>query len=91
MESITTRIDRGEGSLGKIMRDDGFYNDLRKTMGDLSGLIVAIQDGDGTTGRLINDPTLFNSMNVTLSEVQKFMYDVRQNPKKYLTIQFRFF
>jgi len=91
MDSIANRIDRGEGSLGKIMRDDGFYNDLRKTMADLSGLIVAIQDGNGTTGRLIKDPTLFNSMNVTLSEIQKFMYDVRQDPKKYLTIQFRFF
>jgi phospholipid/cholesterol/gamma-HCH transport system substrate-binding protein len=91
MDSIANRIDRGEGSLGKIMKDEGFYNDLRKTMGEVSGLIAAIQNGDGTTGKLINDPTLFNSMNVTLSEVQKFMYDVRQNPKKYLTIQFRFF
>jgi len=60
-------------------------------MGEVSGLIAAIQNGSGTTGKLINDPTLFNSMNVTLSEVQKFMYDVRQDPKKYLTIQFRFF
>ena len=91
MDSIANRIDRGEGSLGKIMRDEGFYNDLRKTMGEVSGLIAAIQNGSGTTGKLINDPTLFNSMNVTLSEVQKFMYDVRQDPKKYLTIQFRFF
>jgi phospholipid/cholesterol/gamma-HCH transport system substrate-binding protein len=91
MDSIANRIDQGNGSLGKLMHDDGFYNDLRKTMGEMNSLIAAIQSGDGTTGRLIKDPTLYNSMNVTLSEVQKFMYDVRQDPKKYLTIQFRFF
>jgi phospholipid/cholesterol/gamma-HCH transport system substrate-binding protein len=91
MDSIAGRIDRGEGSFGKIMKDDGFYNDLRQTMGELNGLVAAIQHGEGTTGKLIKDPTLYNSMNVTLSEMQKFMYDVRQNPKKYLTIQFRFF
>lgn len=91
MDSIASRVDRGEGSLGKIMNDDAFYNDLRKTVGEMNSLIAAIQNGDGTTGKLINDPTLFNGMNQTLSEIQKFMYDVRQNPKKYLTIQFRFF
>ena len=91
MDSIATRVDRGEGSLGKFMRDDGFYNDLRQTMGEMNGLLTAIQHGEGTTGKLIKDPTLFNSMNTTLSELQKFVYDVRQDPKKYLTIQFRFF
>jgi phospholipid/cholesterol/gamma-HCH transport system substrate-binding protein len=91
IDAIASRIDRGEGSLGKIMKDEAFYNDLRQTMGELNGLVTAIQHGDGTTGKLIKDPTLYNSMNTTVSELQKFMYDVRQDPKKYLTIQFRFF
>ena len=84
-------IDRGEGSLGKIMKDDGFYNDLRNTLGEVSGLVDAIQNGDGTTGKLIKDPTLFNTMEQASSEIQKLMYDIRQDPKKYLTINFRFF
>jgi phospholipid/cholesterol/gamma-HCH transport system substrate-binding protein len=57
----------------------------------VNGLVSAIQAGNGTTGRLINDPTLFNSMDQAASEVQKLMYDIRREPKKYLTINFRFF
>src|SRR4030095_16724351 len=90
-DTIASRLDRGEGSLGKIMKDDGFYNDLRKTLGEVSGLVNAIQSGDGTTGKLIKDPTLFNTMEQASSEIQKLMYDIRRDPKKYLTINFRFF
>jgi phospholipid/cholesterol/gamma-HCH transport system substrate-binding protein len=60
-------------------------------MGKMNTLIDAVQSGDGTAGKLIKDPSLFNTMNQTTSEIQKLMYDIRQNPKKFLTIQFRFF
>jgi phospholipid/cholesterol/gamma-HCH transport system substrate-binding protein len=90
-ENIISRVDRGEGSLGKILGDEKFYNELNSMIAQVNGLVSAIQAGNGTTGRLINDPTLFNSMDQAASEVQKLMYDIRREPKKYLTINFRFF
>jgi phospholipid/cholesterol/gamma-HCH transport system substrate-binding protein len=85
------RVDRGQGTLGKVINDDGLYADMRATMGKVNTLVDSIQSGDGTAGKLIKDPSLFNTLNQTTSEIQKLMYDIRQNPKKYLTIQFRFF
>jgi phospholipid/cholesterol/gamma-HCH transport system substrate-binding protein len=91
LDSIASRIDRGEGSFGKLMRDEGFYNNLQSTLNQMNTLIAAIQNGQGTTGKLINDPTLFNRMDEAMSEFQKLVYDIRHDPKKYLTINFRFF
>ena len=90
-DSIASRVDRGEGSLGKMIRDDAIYNEIQATLAQVTSLVGAIQSGDGTAGKLIKDPTLFNSMDQAASEMQKLMYDIRQDPKKYLTINFRFF
>jgi phospholipid/cholesterol/gamma-HCH transport system substrate-binding protein len=91
LDSMVGRIDRGEGSFGKLMRDDAFYQNLQATLNQMNNLLVAIQSGDGTAGKLIKDPTLFNHMDQVMSEVQKLVYDIRQDPKKYLTIRFSFF
>ena len=85
------RVDRGQGSLGKLINDDGLYMDVRATLGKVNTLVDSIQSGDGTMGKLIKDPSLFNTVSQSISEIQKLMYDIRQNPKKYLTINFRFF
>ena len=91
LDSIAARLDRGEGSFGKLMKDEGFYNNLQSSLNQLNTLVAAIQNGQGTTGKLINDPTLFNRMDEAMSEFQKLVYDIRHDPKKYLTINFRFF
>jgi phospholipid/cholesterol/gamma-HCH transport system substrate-binding protein len=90
-QSILDRIDRGEGTLGKLTKDDALYNELRQTNTRVQSLISAIESGEGTTGRLIKDPALFNSLNGASSEVQKLLFDIRQNPKKFLTITLRLF
>jgi phospholipid/cholesterol/gamma-HCH transport system substrate-binding protein len=74
-----------------LINDDGFYNDLRATLGQVNSLVAAIQTGDGTAGKLIKDPTLYNTLDQTTSEMQKLLYDIRRDPKKYLTINFKFF
>jgi phospholipid/cholesterol/gamma-HCH transport system substrate-binding protein len=56
-----------------------------------SELVVSIQNGEGSAGKFIKDPTLYNTMNESASEIQKLLYDFRQNPKKFLTINFRLF
>jgi phospholipid/cholesterol/gamma-HCH transport system substrate-binding protein len=89
VESIAARMDRGEGTAGKLLTDETLFNDTRAAINRVNTLLNRIENGDGTVGRLIQDPTLFNTINQTMSEIQKLLYDVRQDPKKYLTINFR--
>jgi phospholipid/cholesterol/gamma-HCH transport system substrate-binding protein len=90
-QTITDRIDRGEGTLGKLSRDEALYNDVRSGVTKFNSLVDSVQSGDGTIGKFIRDPSLFNNVNEVTSEFQKLMYDFRQNPKKFLTINFRLF
>jgi phospholipid/cholesterol/gamma-HCH transport system substrate-binding protein len=90
-ESLIDRVDKGQGTLGKLVNDDGLYTDVRATMGKFNTLIDTVQSGDGTAGKLMKDPSLYNSLDQAASEIQKLIYDIKQDPKKYLTIQFRFF
>jgi phospholipid/cholesterol/gamma-HCH transport system substrate-binding protein len=91
MQSVMDRIDRGEGTLGKLSKDDAIYNDIRQTMQRVTTLMTSIENGQGTAGKLIKDPALYNSLNQTSSEILKLLYDFRQDPRKFLTINFRLF
>jgi phospholipid/cholesterol/gamma-HCH transport system substrate-binding protein len=91
-QGITDRIDRGEGTLGKLLsKDDALYNDVRTGVDNLNLLVTSVQNGEGTAGKFVKDPALYNSLNETSSEIQKLIYDFRQNPKKFLTINFKLF
>ena len=81
----------GEGTLGKLTKDETIYNEFRDTVNKFSVLVASIQNGEGTAGKFIRDPTLYNSLNQSSSEIQKLLYDFRQNPKKFLTINFKLF
>ena len=91
VQTIADRIDRGEGSLGKFTKDDSMYNDFRQAIGKLTVLLDSVQNGEGSAGKFIKDPSFYNSFTQTSSEIQKLLYDFRQNPKKFMTINFKLF
>ena len=91
VEAVADRVDRGEGTLGKLTKDETVYNEFRESVSRFSMLVASIQNGQGTAGKIIRDPTLYNSLNESSSEIQKLLYDFRQNPKKFLTINFKLF
>jgi phospholipid/cholesterol/gamma-HCH transport system substrate-binding protein len=91
LQTITDRLDRGEGTFGKLLTDDKLYTDLSGGVTKFNALLDSIQNGEGSAGKFVKDPTMYNSFNQTASEIQKLLYDFRQNPKKFLTINFKLF
>jgi len=90
-QTIADRMDKGEGTLGKLSKDETLYNDIRAGVTSFNSLMDTVQNGQGTIGKFIKDPSLFNNVNQVTSEFEKLMYDFRQNPKKFLTVNFRLF
>lgn len=85
------RLEQGEGTLGRLSTDDQLYTNASTAMEDISGMAASIRNSEGTAGRLINDPALYNNMNMLISEFLKLVYDFRQDPERFLTINFRLF
>jgi phospholipid/cholesterol/gamma-HCH transport system substrate-binding protein len=102
---ITGDLVGGSGSLGKFLKDEKLYENARDTLARfnstatrIENILADAQSGKGTIGRLVTDETLYNSINQTASNVNqlssegtKFIYDFRQNPKKYLRIKVSLF
>jgi phospholipid/cholesterol/gamma-HCH transport system substrate-binding protein len=90
-QQVIDRMDQGEGTLGKLSRDDALYESSRQAVEKFASFVDQIDKGQGTIGKLLKDPSLYNNLDQSTSEITKLIYDLRQDPKKYLTIRFRVF
>ncbi|MBP1601725.1 MAG: ABC-type transport system involved in resistance to organic solvent, periplasmic component [Acidobacteria bacterium] len=85
------RIEKGEGTFGKLSKDEALYQETKDVMTKFGSLLDQIDKGEGTMGRLLKDPSLYNNLNQSTAEITKLIYDLRQDPKKYLTIRMKLF
>ncbi|HVG30076.1 MAG TPA: MlaD family protein [Pyrinomonadaceae bacterium] len=75
---IAGKINQGQGTFGRFVNDEAFYNNLNSTVRDVNGLIRQIQTGDGSAGRFVNDPALYNNLNNVSQSLQAIADDLRQ-------------
>ncbi len=68
---IAGRINQGQGSLGRFVNDEAFYNNLNATIRDTQGVIRLIQSGQGSAGLFINDPSLYKNINAVSQRLQE--------------------
>lgn len=90
-DKIMKRMEMGEGTLGKLSKDEALYERSKRALESFASLVEEIQRGEGTLGKLLKDPGLYDNLEESSSEITKLIYDLRQDPKKYLTIRFRLF
>jgi phospholipid/cholesterol/gamma-HCH transport system substrate-binding protein len=87
MESVNS----GHGAIGKLTKDEEFARKLDNTITKLSALADKLNSGQGTAGKILQDPSLYNSADQMLLETRNLVKAIRENPKKYLTIQLKVF
>jgi phospholipid/cholesterol/gamma-HCH transport system substrate-binding protein len=81
----------GKGTIGMLATDDELYISAKDTFLKLDKLLGEIEQGHGTLGQLVQSDELYDNLNILASELVKFMYDFRQDPKRFLTIKFELF
>ena len=66
---VTERIERGEGTVGKLLSsDDTVYRDLKATMTNLAEVTTNVREGRGTVGKLLSaDDTVYDDLKKTMS------------------------
>jgi phospholipid/cholesterol/gamma-HCH transport system substrate-binding protein len=74
---ITAKINKGQGTLGRLVHDEAFYNHLIETVRDAHEVIAQIRSGKGTAGRLISDPALYEDADTLVQQLALIASDLR--------------
>ena len=78
VKEMTRRIRAGEGSVGKFISEETFYDNLNRTALQAEKLLVDIRSGQGTAGRIVSDPQLYNQINDTVVELRRVIDQVNE-------------
>jgi phospholipid/cholesterol/gamma-HCH transport system substrate-binding protein len=62
MDKIAKKIEKGEGTLGRLIADDSLYREIRGMAANLNQVSDQIARGQGTLGKLLADDALYKDM-----------------------------
>jgi phospholipid/cholesterol/gamma-HCH transport system substrate-binding protein len=70
LDSITAKLDRGDGTMAKLINDPGLYDRATAVMGDLQKVSGRLARGEGDLGRLVNgDGALYDEVRETVASL----------------------
>ena len=59
LTSIARKIEKGEGTIGKLVNDPALYEDLKKAMANIQSLVAKVEKGEGTLGKFMSDDSFY--------------------------------
>jgi phospholipid/cholesterol/gamma-HCH transport system substrate-binding protein len=62
MDKIAKKIEKGEGTLGRLIADDSLYREIRGMAANLNQVSEQITKGQGTLGKLLADDALYKDL-----------------------------
>lgn len=71
-KKISSDIEKGKGTLGKLVKDDTLYNDARETVSSLKAVSKDIEQGKGTLGKLAKDEALYDETKEAVAGIKEF-------------------
>ncbi len=77
VSTILTKVNEGQGTLGKLLNDPGVYNHANDTIAKVDDLVAGIQRGEGTAGKLLKSDELYNRVNASIGDAQNVIAAVR--------------
>jgi phospholipid/cholesterol/gamma-HCH transport system substrate-binding protein len=76
LNSITGKLDRGDGSLALLLNDKKLYNDASSAMANFNGVAGKIARGEGTLGKLVNDDTIYRDASALVADLKLGVKDL---------------
>jgi phospholipid/cholesterol/gamma-HCH transport system substrate-binding protein len=97
INSLMDTVEKGDGTIGKLMKDPALWDDTRKTIADFRLILTDINAGKGTIGKILKTDELNDEikgtiarLDVTLDKINKGDGTVGQllnNPALYESIE----
>ncbi|HJQ25432.1 MAG TPA: MlaD family protein [Blastocatellia bacterium] len=77
LQELMDSINKGQGTVGKLLHDDALYVNLNRTVVEFQDVVNRMSKGNGTIARLLNDPKLYDDVRGVTTSVQGMVADVR--------------
>ncbi len=92
LQSISTEISHGKGTVGKLIFDDSLYNstlatvtnlqntgeEVKAALADARKVLEEINAGHGTVGKLVKDEKLYNETTASMTNLKEILQKVNQ-------------
>lgn len=69
--NVLAGVNRGEGTMGKLLHDEKLYTETTTAMTNLKEIMQKINNGQGSVGKLVNDESFLKNVKLTLQKVDK--------------------
>ncbi len=78
LEEIIDKIDRGEGTLAKLINDPSLYDNLKESTAEFQNSMKEIKQARGTIGKLLYDDTIYEDLKVSVDALKDFTTNLRE-------------
>jgi phospholipid/cholesterol/gamma-HCH transport system substrate-binding protein len=92
MQTISSQISEGKGTIGKLIRDDTLYtsaiaavtnlnetaNDIKSTLAQAKNVVTEINEGRGTLGKLAKDEALYRETATAMTNLKEILQKINQ-------------
>lgn len=78
LESITRKIDEGDGLLGQVVNDKQLYIDMQQAVAGLRDIANKLNSGQGSLGRLLSEDQLYNDLHETVANLRDLTGQMQQ-------------
>jgi len=70
IRGIVDQVQKGKGTIGKLMNDPTLYNNLNDTTSKLDTMVTSIQEGQGTAGKLVASDELYKKLDAAAGHLE---------------------
>lgn len=78
-DATLTSIEKGEGTLGKLVKDEKLYTELTQSLQMVKSAMNDVKNGEGTLGKLIKTNDAYAEAMSSLEDVRRMVNSVKQN------------
>ncbi len=77
LNDITNQIQKGQGTMGKLIYDQALYNRFNETTGAVQRLVSRVERGEGSLGKLMADETIYQRTVASIDRLNQILDDVQ--------------
>jgi phospholipid/cholesterol/gamma-HCH transport system substrate-binding protein len=77
LQELMDNINKGQGTVGKILHDDSVYVNLNRTVLEAQDMVKKVSHGNGTIAKLMNDPKLYDNLKASTDDLKAIVKDMR--------------